>query len=629
MSTMNTCARVHNPAGWRPRLLALGATLITALLSACGGGTSASMPVNPPADSGAAIVTLQDAAGDFLSYTVDVVSLKLKKASGAVVETLPAIARVDFAQLVDLSELISAGQIPSGDYVAATVTLDYSNASINADDGNGGSVAVTPLDANGNALSGPIDLAVQLDNRHHLVITPGRTARLAFDFNLAASNTVDLGTATVKVSPLIQASVVPPAELAIRVRGSLDATDTANGTYTVNVRPFHLGSGSAGQLVVHTTSTTQFEIDGTSYTGSAGLTALAGEAAGTITAAFGTLATGDLSFTARRVLAGSSVESNTLDRVRGDVVARSGNVLTVRGATLDRRDGGFEFMRGEITVNIADATRVTKEGQTGTFTIADISVGQRIWALGTASIDNATGSASFDATAGRVRLEITPLWGIVTGAVGNPLTLSLRAIDGRDAAIYNFAGTGSSPATDANPAAYAIDTGTLDLSGLKLADPARLFGFPVPFGTAAGTDFTAQTLATYSQVQTQMLLNWASGGSTAAFPGLTSSSTALDPSLTGVGVLHFLQHGPVRINLLSLPAAPQIVADASASDTAYAIGHAKSRRTESYQSFADFITALAGDLNGAVATLGMAGSGSYDATANSFAANHLAVLLND
>ena len=617
-----------NPAiRWRSRLLALAATVATALVTACGGsGTSA-----PPAamDSGAAIVTLQDAAGDFQSYTVDVVSLKLTKASGAVVETLPATARVDFAQLVDLSELISAGQIPAGDYVGATLTLDYSNASITAEDAAGGSLVLTPQDASGNPLTGPIDLTVQLDNRHHLVITPARTARLAFDFNLAASNAVDLSTATVNVSPLIQASVVPPTDLAIRVRGTLASADSAAGSYTINVRPFHLGSGAAGQVVVHTTGTTHFEIDGTSYTGAAGLAALAAEPASTITVAFGTLAPSDFSFTAKRVRAGTSVESNTVDRVRGVVTARSGNALTVRGATLDRRDGGFEFMRGEVTVNIADATRVTEEGHTGAFGSTDISVGQRIWATGTATIDNATNTATLDATAGHVRLEITPMWGMVTGSVANPLTLDLRAIDGRDPAIFNFAGTGASPASNASPAAYAVDTGTLDLSALAVAAPARVFGFPVPFGAAAGIDFNAETLVSYSQIRNQMLVNWANGGAANAFAGLTSTSTVLNLDLTGVGAVHLLQMGPVRVNLLSLSAAPQITADAMASDTAYVIGHAHAHRAENYRAFADFMAALAADLSGTQTVLGMAAGGKYDATGNTFMANHVAVLLND
>ncbi|HLQ13749.1 MAG TPA: hypothetical protein VK130_10985 [Steroidobacteraceae bacterium] len=635
MSAIPDSSSFKAPARWAARLVKGGATLTAALLVACGG--SGDMGGSNNGGSGAActgscgssLITMQDAAGDFLSYTVDVVSLKLRKASGATVETLPATTRVDFAQLVDLSELISAGQIPAGDYVAATMTVDYSNASIMADDGTGGAVALTPRDTNGNTLTGPLDLTVQLDDRHHLVITAGRTARLAFDFNLAVSNAVDLGTASVTVTPLIQATVVPPADLRIRVRGILVATDTMANTYTVNVRPFHLWSGSAGELVVHTTDTTSFEIDGMAYTGAAGLAALAAEPANTYTVAKGTLQTSDLSFTATRVLAGSSVDGDTMDHVRGVVTARSADSLTVRGATVDWRAGGFEFMRGNVTVNVAAMTKVTEEGATGSFGIGDISVGQRLSAAGTVSVDSASGAATLDATAGRVRLEITSVWGLVAGAIGNPLTLNLQGIEGHDAAAFDFAGTGASPATDANAAAYAIDTGALDPGALTIGAPARLFGFPVPFGSATNVDFTAQTLASFTNVPNLLFVGWTHLGSTMAFPGLTAGSTALDLDLTGVGLVHFLQIGPERVNLMTLAAAPQIVPDTTALATLYAIGHAHSHSIDNYLAFGDFITALAGDMNGTTAALGIAASGQYDSTGNTFSANHLAVLLND
>jgi hypothetical protein len=610
------------------------ATALAALLVACGGGS----PVagggtggmgSCGTDCGAALITVQDAAADFQSYTVDVVSLKLRKASGAVVETVPATTRVDFAQLVSLSELISAGQIPSGDYVAATVTLDYSRASITADDGSGGSLALTPVDTKGNALTGAIDLNVQLDNRNHLIITPARTARLAFDFNLAVSNIVDLTTATVQVAPMIQASVVPPADLNIRVRGSLVSTDTAASTYTVNVHPFHLNNGDVGQVTVHTTDTTSYEIDGAPYSGTAGLAHMAKLAAGTVTAAFGTLPTSDHIFTASRVLAGSSVASASSDLLHGDVMARSGNTLTVRGATLERRDGSFEYLRGVISVTIADTTRVTEAGQTGTFSIGDISVGQRIFAAGTVSIDNASSVAAFDARSGRVRLEITPLWGLVTGAVANPLVLNLQAINARNPGAFDFSGTGASPASDANPAAYAIDTGALPLDGLSIGAPARAFGFAVPFGTATTSDFRALSVVSYANVEDDLVVNWSHGGSSGAFPGLSMGSTALNLDLNGVGPLHFLQVGPGRINLLTLAAAPTIVAPPAGSASGYAIGHVHSRTIDNYSTFADFIAALSADMQGSTTALGLAADGKYDASGNAFTAPRLAVLLGD
>src|SRR5262245_27211189 len=81
-------------------------------------------------EAGAVNIGLTDAAGDFLSYTVDVTSLTLTKADGTVVQTLPQRTRVDFAQLADLTEFVTGASIPAGTYVAATLSLDYTTADL-------------------------------------------------------------------------------------------------------------------------------------------------------------------------------------------------------------------------------------------------------------------------------------------------------------------------------------------------------------------------------------------------------------------------------------------------------------------------------------------------------------------
>ena len=118
---------------FRALFAACGGALL--LLTGCGGSSSNSDSTQAnactdPSACGTAYVALTDADGDFLSYTVDVVSLKLRKANGAEVETLPNRTRVDFAQYVDLTEFISAATIPSGVYVEGTLRLDYTNAAI-------------------------------------------------------------------------------------------------------------------------------------------------------------------------------------------------------------------------------------------------------------------------------------------------------------------------------------------------------------------------------------------------------------------------------------------------------------------------------------------------------------------
>jgi hypothetical protein len=228
-----------------------------------------------------------------------------------------------------------------------------------------------------------------------------------------------------------------------------------------------------------------------------------------------------------------------------------------------------------------------------------------------------------------VRLEITPLWGLVTGSVGNPLTLNLGAIDGRNPSLFNFAGTGATAATDANAGAYLVNTGSLDLSSVAVGSPARVFGFVAPFGSATTADFNAQTLVSYSQVTNQLLLDWSGGGSTMAFPGLMANSTELDLDLDGAGLVHYIRTGPQKVSLLSLDAPPSIVGDTSATFTAYVIGYAHGHRVGNYQAFADFITALSADLANSPKVLGVAASGHYDSTGNVFTAAQLAVLLND
>src|SRR5207244_10767325 len=69
----------------------------------------------------------------FRSYQLAVVSLKLTRADGTAVETLPAPSKVEFAQLANLSEVISARQVSTGTYTGVSMTLDYSGATIVVD----------------------------------------------------------------------------------------------------------------------------------------------------------------------------------------------------------------------------------------------------------------------------------------------------------------------------------------------------------------------------------------------------------------------------------------------------------------------------------------------------------------
>ena len=444
------------------------------------------------------MMTITDAAGDFLSYKVKLVSLQLKKSDGTLVETLPATTAVDFAQLIDLTEILSAPQIPPGDYVAAQVTVDFTNAIIMVDDGTGTGVAVKPVDSSGAAL-GQLLLMVQLDNKNDLKINVAKAARIAFDFNLLASNMVDLTTKTDTVSPTLVASVVPIDNKQIRVRGEISAVDTAGNDYTVNVDPFHDNDGNKfSALVVHTTDSTTFEINGKPFAGAAGLAQLATLPADTIAVAFGNLQASDQTITATSVLAGSSAEGGGFDHIVGNVVARNGNTLTIHGARMDGRDGGDDddFIAANSKVNVAAATAVTAEGQssaTPVHTIAEISVGSLIDAFGTATKDN-SGAVTLDATAGRVRLDLTHVQGALRGSASGNITLNVQTIDRQPISLFSFTGTGSANGVDTDPIKYMVTTGALDVSPFSVGELVLSIGFVNAFGKAP-PDFTAVTVA--------------------------------------------------------------------------------------------------------------------------------------
>jgi hypothetical protein len=655
---MHSFVFANSPAAGMRRWLAAAIVLIGAALSACGGGSGASTsagtatsatPAGCSASScGSAVMTLTDAAGDFLIYQVGITSLQLKKADGTLVETLPVSSTADFAQLTDLSEVIGKRQIPPGEYVAAQVTVDYSAATIMVDDGSGSGVAVKPIDSSGAALTS-LTLAVQLDNKNHLSISAGKVSRIAFDFNLLASNMVDLAAKTVTVSPVLLASVVPADHKQLRVRGDLVGVDTAAQAYTVQIEPFHEhGDDNQNPLIVHTTDTTSFEINGTPSSGAAGLAALAALPANTITAAFGTLQSTDQSFTASRVLAGNSLEGGGMDHLFGSVVARSGNTLTLHGGheqdhdNGDDHDGHDHFVSGNTTVTLGDATTVTVQGQSAAapaHSIAEISVGSLIDVFGTSN-RGGSGDATFDSTAGRVRLNLTTLRGTVNSVGTAQLSLHIATIDRQAVSLFNFAGTGAA-GSDANPAQYAVATGTLDLSGIGAASSLLAIGSVAPFG-GTPPDFNAVTLAlgalpdmddndqddNHRGTGAQLDIDWGNAGTIAPFQTEDTTHLVLDVANASIGSHHRIQVDPTDIDIKQLSANVSIVAAASGSPL-FAITGRHGRATDNFQTFADFEAALAADLNGTTTALRLTADGTYDSASNTFSARRIVVLLSN
>lgn len=503
-------------------------------------------------DEGVVAIGLTDAAGDFLTYTVDVTSLTLTKADGTVVQTLPQRTRVDFARFVDLTEFVTGATIPSGTYVGATLNLDYANADVQLDDGSGVPVPVPPAnirDSQGVQVT-TLSMSVKLDNARQLVIAPLRPAILDLDFNLAASNLVDMSapaSPVVTVNPLLVADVNPDAPKPHRIRGPLDSVSTQARSFTLILRPFNLLQGDHGRLAFLTDSNTTFEIDQTSFTGSAGLTALAAKPQLTATVAIGTLDLTTRRFIATEVLAGSSVSFGTSDALTGNVTARTGNTVAVRGAELVRSDGTLSF-QDTVTVTVAIGTKVVKQAAVGgTFDIGSISVGQRVTVFG---ILGALGT-SMNASTGLVRLLITQLNGTVTSKGSGVVAMTLARIDGRPISLFNFSGTGTT-GNDADPTSYQVATGTLDLTGIVTATPLKVRGFVQPFGQATATDdFHAITLIDVTNAPATLVVGWPSLEAT---PFNSFPAGRLVVNLTNAGLLHDIFRGGVDTQLSTAPA---------------------------------------------------------------------------
>ncbi len=495
LSNSGERARKHLHFGWLAMLLGLFMVLS---LAGCGGGSSDSSSTS---GNGTAVLGLTDAPGDFLTFTVDVLSIKLVHADGRVVETLPLTTRVDFAQYTDLTEFLTAATVPLGAYKEAIVTLDYSNAQIEVEDPDGNAAPVTEiLDSSGQAVT-TMDMHVQLDR--NVPIAPGLARYIMFDFNLAKSNSVTLNgdstngyTASINVDPVLIATVDKESPKLHRLRGPLKTVDVTAGTYDLYIRPYFRRilnkTNTYGQFHVHTSDTTVFEIDGNSYTGSAGLTVLANESQYTAVVAIGHLRLNPLRFEADEVHAGSSVPGGDLDVVKGSVIARSGSTVTLRGVTLVRSDGTVVF-NDNVTVNLDPSTIVTKELDAGTHSIAEISVGQRITAFGTVTSDS-TSAMQFSTLNGYVRMELSQVRGQVVSVPATStdyLVLKLSAINGRNPAIFNFANT------QASADSYDVVTGDLDVSAISVNSDIAARGFPTPFNNLGDDDFTAQTLIQY------------------------------------------------------------------------------------------------------------------------------------
>ncbi|KPJ91112.1 MAG: hypothetical protein AMJ55_12400 [Gammaproteobacteria bacterium SG8_15] len=542
----------------------------TILISGCGSSVNSDV-ASDQQDKGELFIGLTDAEGDFISYTVDVVSITLTRANGRVVQVLPATSRVDFAQYTELTEFVTAAMVPLGAYRHATMTLDYSNAEIQVENAVGDAVQVTDIrDSNGDPVT-TLEMTVRLEGRNKLVISHGLPAHLTLDFDLNATNRAifdDAGVPSVIVEPYLVADAQLQRPKTHRLRGMLNAVNVADNSFEIIISPFYEQMSNEqefGALTVVTNDETIYDIDNISYIGLPGLEAMAVLPQFTGTIAVGKFLHDPLRFVAHEVYAGESVPGGTSDVVQGSILARDGNILTVKGATLIRSGGTVTF-NDRVTVTIAESTMVKKQLSTDGYTTDDISVGQKVSIFG-AMTSTDVENLAMDATNGVVRLKVTKVYGTTVHLEVNPLPsgyfiMDAQRFNGRPVSLFDFSGTGIDAEHDADPANYEVDTGVLDdgivvdVMPVDASDirPIKVFGFVTPFGSAPA-DFMATSLVDLTRIPATLTMNWTPDTDN-PFSEVSENSVTLN--MAERGVFHHVGRGGAIVDLSRISPPPVI-----------------------------------------------------------------------
>lgn len=587
--------------------------MVSAGLMACGGGSDTSESVDSGTELTKLSVSMTDAEGDFLTYQVDVTNISLVRSNGAVVNVLPQTTTIDFAQYVEVTELLTTLDVPSGRYDSASLSLDFSSAEVTVQDEEGQPIVAEVVDTEG-VLVDDIDVDIMFNDESGFVLRPGVPAQVTLDFDLDASNTIEIDgdAATVTLEPVLVADTVLEEAKPFRLRGLLSQVDEENAAFEMDLRPFRVRSGAFGSADVQVSETTSFEVDGESLDAEAGLAALALKEVGTSVITEGSWDREAREYVAVTVYAGSSVPWDQADVLRGTVVAREGDILHVKGATIQLAEGTFTF-NDTFSVEISENTALTQRGESEV-AAAQISVGSAIYATG-----EVTGS-TFDATEGLVRIVQSNVAGTVVSV--SPFVVDLNLVNGRRVRIYNFSGTGTSEESDADPDNYEVNTGTLDTSSVLLGDPVRVRGFVNEFGTAP-EDFNAGTLIDASEIRGHMVVNYGLVGSSNAISAISEEGIIF--SIEDALFRHHIVIAGIPVDLTTLDQVPVI--EAGGERGVYTI--LINGRLEVYTYYEEFSVALQEMLEEGVTVVRFDAHGYYDREMGTFTTQRIGIILND
>jgi len=587
-----------------------------ALLSACGGsGSNSNSDANGSEDStelGKLAVSVTDAEGDFLTYTVAIDSITLARANGESVQVIPASSEIDFAQYVDVSELVSIGDVPAGVYTTIEFNLDYSNAVITVQDDQGEGIPATPLNADGTPLT-EMSIELQFANEGGVVVSPGVVANVTLDFDLAAANEIAIvgDTAEVVVAPvlLVDTTGIEPRDL--RVRGLLQTVDATAMSFNLDLLPFRVQEGDFGTVDVLVTDETSFLIDDETLAGTDGLAAMAALSEGAAVVSQGEWDWEQGTYTASYVLAGTALPIATQDLLRGVVLAREGDNLIVDAAVVELDDGQLHYAQ-RMTVSLAELNQVVRY-EDG-FVVVDpqaISVGSVISAIGEYDSEQPFAAQS-------ARVWRSAVAGTVVATA--PLALDMQLLSAHRPAAYDFNGTGTDASTDAEADNYEINTGVLDLTAIELGAPIRVRGRVAEFG-GAPEDFIADSLINSSEMKARLSIGYGLGGSDNAI--LNRAENQLQINLVDVGFRHHVARAGVITDVT--PGRTDMLISAPDTGGIYAL--VERTRLTLYSDFAEFTAAMDAAMSDNRNVFRIEAHGKFDDASGEFNAAAVVILL--
>jgi len=585
------------------RLIACSAFSLIAALVGCQEDTKTT--------EGSIALAVTDAASDKLeSFQVNLTGIVLRTAEGTETELLDSSVRIDLAALGDVSEVFKMLNAEEATYTSGTVTIDWSSAAawIAGEDDE-----ATILDGNGAARSGTETLIITFP-ADSVKVVAGALRLFEFDFDLDRSAEVDTAANTVTVTPSILLRVDRGDQKTLYLAGSLQGA-TSGGSMTLSVeRP---GGDTIGALTCAVANSTVFQVDGIPGTGANGYNALVGLGADARVEVYGDLDRAIGTIAASYVEAGVGTIGGGTAVVDGIVTARTGGpqaaspVLTVLGNRVDASGNALAFDTS-YTVNASLAnTRVLELGSATPLTTNAINVGQRVRVYGALSgtTMNATGLTSV------VRLWPTRIFGFAKD-VGGSLGLDLRQVGFGAPSAINWSVSGTTQADAAN---FSLSIEDPDAPAVDIGAQIEALGF-FPSVNASGADFAAQFLADRTAASTLRIV----------YP--TASSTALDSvSATGIDIsvagatLAVADEGFAGNTTISSSNLLELIPPSSG---AMYFSIWRDDALVTYVDFAGFAADLAARKAGGAKVLAIRGLGEYDATAHTYEAAIVTVVLD-